>query len=42
MLEIQMTFDDATTRKIVAAPVLIGRGVDCDLRIANWLSLIHI
>lgn len=36
MLEIQMTFDDATTRKIVAAPVLIGRGVDCDLRIANW------
>ncbi|QQB34518.1 Flp pilus assembly complex ATPase component TadA [Achromobacter deleyi] len=37
MLEIQMTFDDATTRKIVAAaPVLIGRGVHCDLRIANW------
>ncbi len=36
MLEIQMTFDDATTRKTVAAPVLIGRGVDCDLRIANW------
>lgn len=36
MLEIQMTLDDATTRKTVAAPVLIGRGVDCDLRIANW------
>ena len=37
MLEIQMTVDDAATRRIVAAaPVLIGRGVHCDLRIANW------
>ena len=36
MLEIQMTVDDAATRRIVAAaPVLIGRGVHCDLRIAN-------
>ncbi|MCG2596527.1 ATPase, T2SS/T4P/T4SS family [Achromobacter insuavis] len=37
MLEIQMTLEDAAVRTIVAAmPVLIGRGVHCDLRIANW------
>lgn len=37
MLEIEMTFEEAARRKVsVAAPVLIGRGAHCDLRIANW------
>ena len=37
MLEIEMTYEDAATRKItVAAPILIGRGTQCGLRIANW------
>lgn len=37
MLEIEMTFEDRARRKVsVAAPVLIGRGTHCDLRIANW------
>lgn len=37
MLEIEMTFEDAATRKMTAAaPVLIGRGAHCGLRIANW------
>ncbi len=37
MLDIEMTFEDAATRKIVvAAPILIGRSAQCGLRIANW------
>ncbi|MFD4839898.1 ATPase, T2SS/T4P/T4SS family [Achromobacter sp. NPDC058515] len=37
MLEIEMTFEDAATRNMaVAAPVLIGRGAHCGLRIVNW------
>ncbi|MBB1624942.1 ATPase, T2SS/T4P/T4SS family [Achromobacter sp. UMC71] len=37
MLEIELTFEDAVTRKIaVAAPILIGRGALCGLRIPNW------
>ncbi len=37
MLDIEMTFEDAVTRRVKAtAPTLIGRGVHCDLRIANW------
>ncbi len=37
MLEIEMTFEDAVTRKIsVAAPILIGRSAQCGLRIPNW------
>lgn len=37
MLDIELTFEDsAVRRQSSAAPVLIGRGVHCDLRIANW------
>jgi len=37
MLDIEMTFEDAGVRRLAAAaPVLIGRSAQCDLRIANW------
>lgn len=37
MLAIEMTFEDAAVRRIdAAAPLLIGRGAHCGLRIANW------
>jgi pilus assembly protein CpaF len=37
MLEIEMTYEDAVSRKIaVASPLVIGRGAQCGLRIANW------
>lgn len=37
MLDIEMTFEDAGVRRLAAAaPVLIGRGAQCGLRISNW------
>lgn len=37
MLRIEMTFEDAATRSMdVPAPVLIGRGAHCGLRIVTW------
>lgn len=37
MIDIEMMFEDATVDKAtVAAPVLIGRGAHCGLRIVNW------
>ncbi|KRC82938.1 secretion protein [Achromobacter sp. Root83] len=37
MLRIEMTFEDAGTRSMdVPAPVLIGRGAHCGLRIVTW------
>lgn len=37
MLKIEMTFEDAATRNMdVPAPVLIGRGAHCGLRIVTW------
>ncbi|MBB1597692.1 ATPase, T2SS/T4P/T4SS family [Achromobacter sp. UMC46] len=37
MLDIEMTFEDAGVRRLVAAsPVLVGRSAQCGLRIANW------
>ncbi|WP_447918931.1 ATPase, T2SS/T4P/T4SS family [Achromobacter aegrifaciens] len=37
MIDIEMTFEDAAVRRLaMAAPVLIGRGAHCGLRIVNW------
>ncbi|ADP15531.1 type II secretion system protein E [Achromobacter xylosoxidans A8] len=37
MIDIEMMFEDATVDKAtLAAPVLIGRGAHCGLRIVNW------
>lgn len=37
MLDIEMTFEDsAIRRETISAPALIGRGVQCGLRIVNW------
>ncbi|RAP60026.1 secretion protein [Achromobacter sp. HZ01] len=37
MLAIELTFEDAAVRRLqAAAPLLIGRGAHCGLRIANW------
>lgn len=37
MLDIEMTYEDAGVRRLATtAPVLIGRGAQCGLRIVNW------
>ncbi len=37
MLDIELTFEDAAQQQLkLRAPVLIGRGVQCGLRIPNW------
>ncbi|MEN4919747.1 ATPase, T2SS/T4P/T4SS family [Achromobacter spanius] len=37
MLKIELTFEDAVTRSLdIPAPVLIGRGAHCGLRIPTW------
>lgn len=37
MLDIEMTYEDAAVRRMTAAaPLLVGRGAHCGLRIVNW------